>query len=146
MVTVLLMTLAAAAAGVGLLILASWFTRLDEEPIVESENWRRVNAEVISVLRAGDRVFLRVRFTVGTSLIQNDVRYDVPGRLPLAGERVPIKYDPAFPALTHPGIATTSTRRAIYLSPRFTHAFLSAVGRQGRAQLVRGVTRPLVKR
>jgi hypothetical protein len=98
MMTVQLMVLAAVAAGVGLLILVSWFSRLHEEPAVENENWRRVNAEVVSVLRVGNRIFLRVRFTVGTSLIQNDVRYDVPGPLPLAGDRIPIKYDPTSPA------------------------------------------------
>jgi hypothetical protein len=97
--TVQLMVLAAVAAGVGLLILANWFSRLREEPVVEGANWRRVNAEVVSVLRVDNRIFLRVRFTVGTSLIQNDVRYDVPGRpLPLAGDRVPIMYDPTSPA------------------------------------------------
>lgn len=98
MMAIQLMILAAVAAGVGLLIKVRWFSRLEEDQYVECANWRRVNAEVVSVLRAGDRVFLRVRFTVGTSLIQNDVRYDVPGPLPLTGQRVPIKYDPAAPA------------------------------------------------
>ena len=98
MMAIQLMVLAAVAAGVGLLIMVSWFSRLEEDLYVECADWRRVNAEVVSVLRAGDRVFLRVRFTVGTSLIQNDVRYDVPGPLPHAGQRVLIKYDPTAPA------------------------------------------------
>jgi hypothetical protein len=98
MMAIQLMILAAVAAGVGLLIMVSWFSRLEEDLYVEYAEWRRVNAEVVSVLRAGDRVFLRVRFTLGTSLIQNDVRYDGPGPLPLAGERVSIKYDPTAPA------------------------------------------------
>jgi hypothetical protein len=98
MMAVQLMILASVAAGVGLLIMVSWFGRLEEAPYVECANWRRVDAEVVSVLRAGHRVFLRVRFTVGTSLIQNDVRYDVPGPLPHTGERVSIMYDPTSPA------------------------------------------------
>lgn len=70
----------------------------DLSPEAESANWRRVDAEVISVLHAGDRRFLLVRFGVGTSVIRNDVRYPLPGAVPYAGQRVPIRYDPAAPA------------------------------------------------
>jgi len=88
------------AVGVGLLALVSQpGLGLDGlDPEIESANWRRVDAEVISVLRAGNRTFLLVRFAVGTSLIRNDVRYPLPGAVPNAGQRVPIKYDPAAPA------------------------------------------------
>jgi hypothetical protein len=51
MMAIQLMVLAAVATGMGLLILISWFIRLEEDPYVECANWRRVNAEVISVLR-----------------------------------------------------------------------------------------------
>ena len=41
---------------------------------------------------------LLVRFPVGSSLICNDVRYPLPGQVPYAGQRVPVKYDPVAPA------------------------------------------------
>lgn len=88
------------AVGVGLLVLVSQpGLGLDgPDPEIESANWRRVDAEVVSVLRASDRTFLLVRFAVGTSLIRNDVRYPLPGAVPHAGQRVPIRYDPVAPA------------------------------------------------
>jgi hypothetical protein len=86
------------AEGVGLLVLVSHPGVGLDGPETESANWRRVDAEVISVLRAGHRTFLLVRFTVGTSLIRNDVRYPLPGAVPHAGQRVPIRYDPVAPA------------------------------------------------
>jgi hypothetical protein len=100
MSTVELVVLAAVALGIGMLVLVSRFAGRDDErdPGIESADWRRANAEVISVLRAGNRTFLLVRFQVGTSLIRNDVRYPLPGAVPHAGQRVPIKYDPAAPA------------------------------------------------
>ncbi|TCC42903.1 hypothetical protein E0H75_38500 [Kribbella capetownensis] len=86
------------AVGAGLLALISQpDTGLDDLER-ESANWRQVDAEVLSVLRAGNRTFLLVRFPVGTSLIRNDVRYPLPGPVPYAGQRVPIKYDPVAPA------------------------------------------------
>jgi hypothetical protein len=89
-----------AGCGAGLLVLISQpGSGLDEhDPELESTNWRRADAEVISVLRAGHRTFLMVRFTVGTSLIRNDVRYPLAGAVPHAGQRVPIRYDPVAPA------------------------------------------------
>ncbi|MFI5709610.1 hypothetical protein [Kribbella sp. NPDC051620] len=100
MLTAELVLIVGMACGVGILVLAGLLAGRDDEldPEVESTNWRRADAEVISVLRSGDRTFLLVRFPVGTSLIRNDVRYPLPGGAPHAGQRVPIKYDPAAPA------------------------------------------------
>jgi hypothetical protein len=100
MLTIELAVLAGTAATVGVLVFVSRPRGRDEglDPAVESANWRRVDAEVISVLRAGDRRFLLVRFGVGTSIIRNDVRYPLPGTVPYSGQRVPIRYDPAAPA------------------------------------------------
>jgi hypothetical protein len=100
MSTVELVVLAAVALGIGMLVLVSRFAGRDDErdPGIESADWHRLNAEVISVLRAGNRIFLRVRFQVGTSLIRSDVRYPLPGAVPHAGQRVPIRYDPTAPA------------------------------------------------
>ena len=101
MLTVELVILAGVAVVVvGLLVLAGWFGGRHEGPDPGSEfaTWRPVDAEVISMLRAGDRTFLLVRFSVGTSLIQNDVQYPLPGAVPHVGQRVPIMYDPAAPA------------------------------------------------
>jgi len=73
----------------------------DSEPELGSEAWRAVNAQVVSVLRAGNRTFLQVRYQVGTSLILNDVLYatnGLEGAVPIVGQRVPIRYDPAAPA------------------------------------------------
>jgi hypothetical protein len=104
------------AAGAGLLALVRVSGRDDPpDPEIDSASWRRANAEVISVLRAGNRTFLLVRFQVGTSLIRNDVRYPLPGTVPHAGQRVPIKYDPAAPARLvfdlHPVHRTPPTAR-----------------------------------
>jgi len=100
MLTVFMIAIAALLAGFGFLVLAA--VRLDLparlDIAAESESWRPVNAEVISVLRAGNRTFLRVRYPVGTRLIENDVLYPIPGETPDAGRRVPIRYHPAAPA------------------------------------------------
>jgi hypothetical protein len=111
MVTVELGIIAAVAVLSAVLILASRFGGADDVSApVDSANWRRMDAEVISMLRAGNRTFLRVRFSVGTSLIHSDVRYSLPGAVPHAGQRVPIRYDPAAPALAtfdlHPSSRT----------------------------------------
>jgi hypothetical protein len=100
MLTVELVVLAVVAVAMGLLVVVSRCGRRDDasDPGIEFATWRRVDAEVISTLRAGNRAFLRVRFSVGTSLIQNDVQYPLPGAAPHAGQRVPIRYDPAAPA------------------------------------------------
>jgi hypothetical protein len=57
-----------------------------------------VNAEVISVLRTSTCTFLLVRYVVGSSVIHRDVRYPLPGPVPHAGRRVPIRFDPMSPA------------------------------------------------
>jgi hypothetical protein len=100
MLIVELVVLAGVAVAVGLLALVSRFGGRDDGPDqdIEFATWRRVDAEVISTLRACNRTFLRVRFSVGTSLIQNDVQYPLPGAVPHAGQRVLIRYDPAAPA------------------------------------------------
>jgi hypothetical protein len=96
MVTVVLVVLAGVIATVCLRALDR---RTDaSDPAVEHADWRRVDAEVISMLGVGDRTFLRVRFAVGTSLVQNDVLYPLAGAVPHVGRRVPIRYDPAAPA------------------------------------------------
>lgn len=100
MFTVELTVLAGVAAAVVALFLVSSFGEHDDarDEDLQVANWRTVDAEVVSVLRAGNRTFLRVRFAVGTSLIHNDVRYPLPGTAPHVGQRVPIRYDPAAPA------------------------------------------------
>ncbi|HYU86931.1 MAG TPA: DUF3592 domain-containing protein [Kribbellaceae bacterium] len=101
MLTIVLVLIAALATGSGVLALAVRHEMLHgsgPDIVVESESWRPVNAEVISVLRAGSRTFLRVRYSVGTRLIDNDVVYPLAGPTPEAGRRVPLRYDPAAPA------------------------------------------------
>jgi hypothetical protein len=62
--------------------------------------WRPATAEVVSVLHAGKRTFLLVRYQVGSRLIHNDVMYPLTGDVPTPGHRVPIRYDPTAPART----------------------------------------------
>ncbi len=63
-----------------------------------SEGWRPVTAEVISILRAGNRTFLQVRYRAGRSLVRNDVLYPARTPVPVVGQRVQVRYDPAAPA------------------------------------------------
>jgi hypothetical protein len=100
MLMIFMIAIAAFLTMAGFLVLAAIRLDLPErlDIVVESERWHPVNAEVISVLRASDRTFLRVRYSVGTRLIENDVRYPFPGATPAAGRRVPLRYDPAAPA------------------------------------------------
>ena len=65
-----------------------------DEPIA----WVPATAEVVSVLQAGKRSFLLVRYQVGSRLIHNDVMYPLAGAVPTSGHRVPIRYDPTAPA------------------------------------------------
>ena len=65
-----------------------------DEPIA----WIPATAEVVSVLQAGKRSFLLVRYQVGSRLIHNDVMYPLAGEIPTSGRRVPIRYDPSAPA------------------------------------------------
>jgi hypothetical protein len=86
------------ALGIGVLVLASVYGGVGQGQDPDTETWRRVNAEVVSVLRTSTSTFLLVRYVVGTTLIQNDVRYPLPGAVPHAGQRVPIRFDPVAPA------------------------------------------------
>ncbi len=69
-----------------------------ENPDAVSQTWKPASAEIVSVLRAGNRSFLLVRYQVGTQFIANDVLYPLSGKVPNIGQRVPIKYDPSAPA------------------------------------------------
>ena len=95
--TVLLLTVGV-ALGIVVLVLVSRLGGVDQAQDPQTENWRRVNAEVVSVLRTSTSTFLLVRYVVGSSLIHNDVRYPLPGVVPHAGQRVPIRCDPMAPA------------------------------------------------
>jgi hypothetical protein len=64
----------------------------------EFAHWSRGDAEVISALRVRSRIFLRIRFIVGTSIIQSDVEFPLTEEVPHAGWRIPIRYDPTAPA------------------------------------------------
>jgi hypothetical protein len=100
MIALEMLIVAGSAVAVGILALVRPGGPSGDRPDreIESANWSRVNAEVISVLHASNRTFLLVRFPVGTSLIRNDVLYPLPGPVPYAGQLVPVKYDPAAPA------------------------------------------------
>ncbi len=102
MLSVVLLSIVVAAMGTGVLVVRSLFGWLGPEPVREpdkgTEAWRRTDAEVVSVLRAGSRTFLEVRYIVGTSVVQSDVFYPVKGEPPLPGRRIPVRYDPAAPA------------------------------------------------
>jgi nitrogen fixation-related uncharacterized protein len=95
---IVLLLMIGVALGVGVLVLASVFGGVGQGQEPDTETWRRVNAEVVSVLRTSTSTFLLVRYVVGTSLIHNDVRYPLPGAVPHAGQRVPIRFDPMTPA------------------------------------------------
>lgn len=73
-------------------------TNRSTEPELGSEGWRPVTAEVISILRAGNRTFLQVRYRAGRSLVRNDVLYPARTPVPVVGQRVLVRYDPAAPA------------------------------------------------
>lgn len=98
MAGIVLLLMIGVPLGVGVLVLVSvqGGVRQGQEP--ETETWRRVNAEVVSVMRTSTSTFLLVRYVVGTSLIHNDVRYPISGVVPHAGQRVPIRCDPVAPA------------------------------------------------
>jgi hypothetical protein len=100
MVTMVLLLAVVLALGAGALALYSQLSDGGEspEPDTGTEAWRTVNAEVVSVLKAGSRTFLLVRYSVGSSLVHHDVLYPLPGEVPIVGRRVPIRYDPAAPA------------------------------------------------
>ena len=68
------------------------------EPERGSEAWRPVTAEVVSILRAGNRTFLQVRYRAGRSLIRNDLLYPARTPVPVVGQRVRVRYDPSAPA------------------------------------------------
>jgi hypothetical protein len=86
--------------AVGILVLAVVGRGDDDSPDleIEPEIWRRATGEVISVLRTHSRTFVLVRYSVGSSLIQNHVAYPLRGAIPNAGQRMPIKYNAVSPA------------------------------------------------
>ena len=100
MVMMVLILAIVLALGAGALALYSQFSDAGDSPEHETgtETWRTVNAEVVSVLKAGSRTFLLVRYSVGTSLVHNDILYPLQGEVPVVGQRVPIRYDPSAPA------------------------------------------------
>lgn len=102
MLTMILLSIVVLAVGTGVLVVRSLHGWLGPEPVREpdigTEAWRRTDAEVVSVLRAGTRTFLEVRYPVGTSIVQSDVYYPVKGEPPLPGRQIPVRYDPAAPA------------------------------------------------
>lgn len=97
---IVLLLMIGVALGVGVLVLVNVQGGVGQgqgqEP--ETGTWRRVNAEVVSVLRTSTCTFLRVRYVVGTSLIQIDMLYPPSGAVPPVGRRVPIRFDPMAPA------------------------------------------------
>jgi hypothetical protein len=93
-----LLLMVGVALGTGILVLVSRLGGVDQAQDPEIESWRQVTAEVVSVLRTSTSTFLLVRYVVGTSLIQTDVRYPLPGPVPHAGRQVPIRCDPMAPA------------------------------------------------
>lgn len=90
------------ALGSGAVVTFNRLLRADEDSRSEPELGpglaRTANAEVVSVLRAGNRTFLQVRYRAGTSMIQTDVLYPASLEVPLVGRRVPVRYDPGAPA------------------------------------------------
>ena len=102
MLTMVLLSIVLVAVGTGVLVVRSLHGWLGpdpaREPDIGTEGWRRVDAEVVSVLRAGHRTLLEVRYPVGTSVVRSDVSYPVKGEPPLPGRRIPARYDPAAPA------------------------------------------------
>jgi hypothetical protein len=106
----------------GAVVVANRLLRADtseqSEPDLGSEAWRTATAEVVSILRAGNRTFLQVRYRAGRSLIRTDVLYPAAqGVVPLVTQRVPIRYDPAAPAR-----AVYDLQRAGRTPPRVTES------------------------
>ncbi len=95
---IVLLLMIGVALGVGVLVLVSVQGGVGQGQEPETKTWRRVNAEVVSVLRTSTCTFLRVRYVVGTSLIQIDMLYPPSGAVPPVGRRIPIKFDPLAPA------------------------------------------------
>jgi len=95
---IVLLLMIGVALGVGVLVLVSVQGGVGQGQEPETETWRRVNAEVVSVLRTSTCTFLRVRYVVGTSLIQIDLPYPPSGAVPPVGRRIPIRCDPMAPA------------------------------------------------
>ena len=91
------LAIAGAAAAVGIPIALSR-APAQVSPKADLAYWNRINAEVISMIRVRDHIFLRVRFTVGTTIIQTDVELPSTEPIPHAGRQVAIRYDPTAPA------------------------------------------------
>ncbi|HET6988743.1 MAG TPA: hypothetical protein VFI00_19100 [Kribbella sp.] len=94
---IVLLLVVGGIAGLGILVLVSVYGRGDQDQDPDTGDWTRVNAEVVSVLRTRSSAFLLVRYTIGTTLIRTDVLYPLPGPVPRAGRRVPIRFDPVSP-------------------------------------------------
>jgi hypothetical protein len=95
---IVLLLMIGVALGVGSLVLVSVYGGVGQGQDPDTGTWRRVNAEVVSVLRTSTSTFLLVRYVVGTSLIHRDVQYPLSDAVPHAGQRVPIRFDPVAPA------------------------------------------------
>jgi hypothetical protein len=99
MTTFGLLVLAGAALAAGMPVVFSRTAgRVPSRAGTEFAHWICIDAEVISTLRVRHRIFLRVRFAVGTSIIQTDVEFPLTEAVPNPGQRVPIRYDPTAPA------------------------------------------------
>jgi len=93
-----LMVIAVAALVISFLTPLGRAFRRGNDATPDIQSWPTADAQIVSVLRASNRTFLLVRYTVGTQLIHNDVLYPLPGETPAIGKRIPIRYDPAAPA------------------------------------------------
>lgn len=115
MKTFVLLVLAGAAMAAGMPVILKRAAR--HNPLhadTDFAHWSRTDAEVISTLRVRQRIFLRVRFAVGTSIIQTDLELPLNEEVPHTGRRVPIRYDPTAPAratFEHPGPHAAIRRR-----------------------------------
>ena len=93
------MSLVVLGPVVGVLLLAVYVrARHDHHDVPEDiESWRRTTAEVLSVWGPRGRAFVKVRYRVGASLIENDAPCPS-GTTFKAGQRIPVRYHPMHPA------------------------------------------------
>jgi hypothetical protein len=90
------------------------------EPEPQTESWRPVVAEVVSVLNTGSRTFVLVRYPVGTMFFHRDVEYPRGGNVPKYGQRIPVRYDPI-----NPGKVVFDRYRATEPAPRAARRVLA---------------------
>lgn len=94
---VLVMILGSVMVGLVLVVLnATRDVQLDSPD--DLDDWRRTTAEVVSIWGRRDQTFVRVRYRVGGSVIENDVPCSLSGATLRAGHRVLIRYHPMHPA------------------------------------------------